>query len=355
MGKHNYSEERIPSGSWTPQERELAFNLRGKHSYKGIANILNEMGYNRTPKAVEHLFARAGLTNTLEEEEQDALPLSGSKTTWGAPLCVDELKVEFGKQTSVVPVLILPDIHADFHDPYAIELAQRIGEIIKPCALVYLGDNVDWCQISKFDNDPYRKTQMMQEVRAWQEIDRGFMSAVGSCIPRYYLLGNHEKRMHKYVCANPELVEIPGMQIENILARNEDFEIIPNLQIIDSEINWRDRFIFKHGDRVRKHSGYTAKAELEEEGVSGISGHTHRCSQIFSTKRGITSKWVENGCLCTLDPTYLKKPNWQQAVSIGWFNANGKNDYFHIDLIPFSKYQAIVNGQFVSVKHRAYG
>jgi len=36
------------------------------------------------------------------------------------------------------------------------------------------------------------------------------------------------------------------------------------------------KVLFKHGNIVRQHSSYSAKAEMDKEGTSGASGHTHR-------------------------------------------------------------------------------
>jgi UDP-2,3-diacylglucosamine pyrophosphatase LpxH len=339
----------------------MAIDLRPTKSNREISLVLEQNGYHRSPKSVEKLFERlgitkvgameaAGLTESEDPEEQSEYQKGPLINTWGDPMLVPKLDIEWGQGTSVVPVVFLPDIHAPFHDPYAVELACKIIELVKPVKVVYLGDNTDWVQLSKFDKDPKRIVNTQAEVDSFQQIDRDIMSAAGRDIRRYYILGNHEKRMYKYHCSNPEISEIRGMQLDNILGLTPKFTPIHNLQIIEDEINWRNRFIVKHGNLVRKWSGYAAKAELDTEHVNGVSGHTHRASQYNHTQRGKTFQWTELGCLCDLDPTYMRNPNWQQALGVGWFNGDGKNDFFNMQLIIFSKYQAIVNGQYVSVK-----
>lgn len=351
--------------SWAPAERELAQRLRATHSIREISKALDENGFDRTPKAIEKFFERIGLTREdarkeagLEPDDGDPVDLLEEiykqgfvKTTWGEPMLVTDKKVEFGHNTSVVPVVFLPDIHVPYQDDRAIELACKIIEAVKPTTVVYLGDNVDWHQLSKFNKDPDRITQVQNEIDTFHRIDRDIMSAAGMGIPRYYILGNHEDRLRRYQCEHHEISKVRGLQFDAMLGLGPTYQVIPDLQIIDGELNWRDgRFIAKHGSVVRKWPGYSARAEIEKENTSGISGHTHRAAVCPWTTRGSVVSWYESGCLCGLDPQYVRNPNWQQAVTVGYFNGDRHTDFFHLDLILFSKYQAIVNGQHLSVK-----
>lgn len=343
---------------WTPAEKELAVANRADKSIKEITQVLEANGFKKTPKAIEKFFERLGLTKEkariTPKNETKAGPKASYvdmdlKTTWGDEFYVKNLKIEFGKASKVAPIAIIPDIHAPFHDEKAIELACKALEIIRPVALVYLGDNIDWAQLSSFDKDPERITSSQKEVDKFHEIDKMFVDAIGKDARRYWLIGNHEERLNRYLCSHPEISGLRGMQLSSVLGLDKKFKQLQNLQIIEEEINWRDRFIFKHGSAVRQYSGVTARAELDKEHINGISGHTHRAGAYYLTHRGRMLTWFEGGCLCQLEPTYMKNPNWQHAISIGYFNADGSSDYFHIDQIIFSKYQAVVNGNYIRV------
>lgn len=355
------SQKDTNSNLWNPQERTIAISLYETMTYDGISTVLKEHGYNRSPKAVERFFARvhpdevdvAPKHKIIESTYNPKDPLYCS---WDEKLLIKSLRgVEFGDgKTSVVPVVVIPDTHARFHDPYAIELACKIIDCVRPVALVYLGDDVDFAQISRYAKDPRRILEAGLEVRAWQEdVDKAFASAARG-VKRYKLLGNHEKRLYKYYCERPEIMGFAGMQMDAVIGLDRNFNVIPNLQIIENEIIWRNKFLFKHGDITRKFAGWSAKAELEKEGMSGISGHTHRAASYVRTIRDKSGVWTEGGCLCQLTPEYMEHPNWQQAITVIWFNGNGKTDYFHVDLIPFAKYQAVAMGNFFEVKKRAY-
>jgi len=87
----------------------------------------------------------------------------------------------------------------------------------------------------------------------------------------------------------------------------------------------------KHGNVVRKRSGYTATAELEKSGVSGVSAHTHRLGHIYKTNFGGMFGWVEAGCLCSLKPEYLEgeKADWQHGLAYGFFERGDKRFVVH--------------------------
>ena len=348
---------------WSAVEREMALRHRDKLTNRGVSELLRAAGFDRSPKAVQRFLSR----NVPEPEEERAaeerpaliekLPDGSLRrrskpllTSWGEPLCVTKKRIEFGQNSSLVPVMFVPDLHAPFQDPWAVELACRAAEIFKPLWLIYLGDCVDWVQLSKFDKDPYRLTDAYEEVKEFHRIDRDLASACTSETRRIMHLGNHELRMRKEHLRNPHLIGFPGLQFDAVLGMDEDFRILEGFQIVEQETNWRDRFVVKHGDKVRKYSCYTAKAELEDERVSGVSGHSHRLGSYATSNRGRTIQWTEAGCLCSLEPDYLKNPNWQQGIALGWFNGDGKNDYFHVETVSFSQNQAIIMGNYIRAK-----
>lgn len=339
---------------WTSREKEIALRLYGKLSMKGISAVLARQGYIRTPSAVSRLICRLKENygdQILEpkgkvQEQPNFSQFEAIRTSWGEPMLVQRLEMEFGQGSSLIPVAFLPDKHCPFHDPWAVELACKILEVFKPLWVIDLGDEVDWAQISKFDNDPARMLDLYNEVRSWHGVRREIMSAVGPDVRNLKLLGNHENRLERYFWAKAaQMIGIPGNRYDVLLGMDENFKVLENLQIVADEIVWRQRFVIKHGDVVRKFTCFTAKAELEKEQISGISGHTHRMGTYSHSNRGRATAWTEAGCLCDLQPEYVKNPNWQQGICLGWFNGDGKNDYFHIEPITFSHYRAVALGQ----------
>jgi hypothetical protein len=87
----------------------------------------------------------------------------------------------------------------------------------------------------------------------------------------------------------------------------------------------------KHGHMVRARAGYTATGELERNGISGISGHTHRLGQIYKRNRTGMMTWVESGCLCKYDPDYMdgQLSDWAQGLSFGTVSLKGRGFTVH--------------------------
>jgi hypothetical protein len=97
--------------------------------------------------------------------------------------------------------------------------------------------------------------------------------------------------------------------------------------------------LMMHGHMARKHSGWTAKAMLDELGTSVVHNHTHRLGAIFKTDRGGSYLGIENGCLCSMDAEYIKGlPNWQHGFSCGWVMPSGR---FHFQQV------SVVHGKFI--------
>lgn len=350
--------EKINPATWSAQERELAISMRAESSNREIAK---EVG--KTPKAVERFFDRIGLTKEQAIENQlgknsrfnsnnrKQTQNTNLTTTWGDPMIVRSLDLEFGHSTSVCPVAIIPDVHAGIEDMRCIELVCKIIEKARPVAVIYLGDLVDFGMLSSFLNPPERILKAQEEIDVFHKIDRMVASAAGKNTRRYAILGNHDDRVYKMLCGNPAIASLRNMQIDSLLALDSKWNKLPNFQLIEDEIVWRDRFVFKHGEKVSGMSAYSARKEMSSERCSGISGHVHRVGVYCETRRGKPFAWYEGGCVCSLDPPYMKtKPNWQHCMNIGYFSGDQKTDFFTMNQIVISNYQAIINGELLSVK-----
>jgi hypothetical protein len=90
---------------------------------------------------------------------------------------------------------------------------------------------------------------------------------------------------------------------------------------------YRD-FLFKHGNLISKDAGMTARRELQSEGMSGASGHSHRLAQIYLRDRSGEYTWIESGCLCDLNPEWMDSTaNWKHGLSIVSFKQDS-DTYF---------------------------
>lgn len=237
-------------------------------------------------------------------------------------------------------VIFATDAHVPFQDKHAVELAMKIGADFNPDLRVAGSDGLDFYKLSRFDKDPLRAKgiTLQEEIYEWQRMEQAWNDACPNAKAKY-LLGNHEIRLRKYIWEKaPEMASLEGLSFENVLALDalgidyEDFSIETNNQefMIGS-------LAVKHGAFARKHSGWSVKAELENEfyAVNVMVGHSHRAAQVFVTTRNGLVKGVEGFCLCDLHPPYTVggHPNWQQGITLAAVNEENVD----FELIPFER------------------
>ena len=165
-------------------------------------------------------------------------------------------------------IIIGSDIHIPFQDDKAVDA------FIKKCSesggasgkqvIILNGDVIDMFMLSRFTKGEGRNP--MQEI----EICREFLSRVRKAAPKadiYYVIGNHEQRLEKYVLTKaPELASL----IEDVFSiiKVKDFDIKGC-----GSITINDNLYIKHGTLLGNKSGLSAIKEMENSYMSGASGH----------------------------------------------------------------------------------
>jgi hypothetical protein len=100
-------------------------------------------------------------------------------------------------------------------------------------------------------------------------------------------------------------------------------------------------FIITHGDIVRQHSSFTAKAMYDKWHSSGAGGHTHRLGCYhFTDGTGRTHAWYEIGMTCQMTLEYVSHPNWQPGFGYGEVS----NNKLHFQLAPIFDERLIIPG-----------
>jgi len=153
--------------------------------------------------------------------------------------------------------------------------------------------------------------------------------------------GNHESRLHKYKWKNPELSTLRAFSVRSLLDLDKYCD---EYYSYDEPYVWKETFIITHGSIVRKHSGQSAKGEIESWGLSGISGHVHRGGCYHKTDRLGDKAWYENFCMCKREKAeYINGiPNWQHGFSIIFFKTKTKR--FYVQQVPIINKGFIYNG-----------
>ena len=211
--------------------------------------------------------------------------------------------------------MFLSDIHIPFQDNGVLNVVKNFAKWFEPDYLFLVGDVIDFYSISTFDKDPLRINNLQHDIDETHNV----LKNIRGYLPKskiIYLEGNHEIRLKRYLWKHPEIASLKALSMENLLNLNK-----LNISYVPSQKTYSfHKFLIEHGDIVRKHSGYTARGQMEKRGISGLSGHSHRLSTHYLTNMGGNFVWAENGCLCKMDCDYIiGQPNWQQGFSIGYF------------------------------------
>lgn len=235
--------------------------------------------------------------------------------------------------------VVINDHHFPFQDN---RICQAQIDFIKNTKLDYvllLGDIMDFYQCSHFCKDPDREGQLQVDIDAGVE----FMTKVRKAAPKSeirFIPGNHELRLKKYLWGDaPALASLRSLRIKELLKLRENRIIYCN-----DGTQVGDMFFF-HGDIVRKHASYTAKAMFDKHGVTLMMGHTHRDGKYtVRNRRGHFAVW-ENYCSCSLHPEYIDHPNWTQGFSCITF----ANKRPYVEQIPIIGNKYIYGGKVIQV------
>lgn len=219
------------------------------------------------------------------------------------------------------------DSHHRYHDPDAVRLFLQFIKRTNPKKVILLGDIIDFYAISRYSKDPDRATPTSFKEELY--IVRQFLYNVRKALGKgeiVYIQGNHEKRLQTYLWNNSAaLSELDELKLPSLLRLDAyDIRYVP-------DGTWLGDIYFTHGSIVRKHAGYSAKAEFEKNGCTGMTGHTHRDGKYTVRNRSGHFAWWENFCLCDLNPEYIEGiANWTNGFSC----INIINDRPYVEQIP---------------------
>lgn len=245
----------------------------------------------------------------------------------------------FTESVEVERAVFVNDLHVPFQDERAVNTALEFIDHWRPHHLFLVGDILDCAQVSRYDQDPKRLLDFQKDLDQGKIILAAFRQAVGPEANILYFEGNHETRLWRYLMRHPEIASLEALKFPNLLdLASRNIQWVP----ADQNYFFHD-FLITHGTQVRKHACYSAKAEFEKAGVSGLSGHTHRVGSYRKHNLAGDFIWFENGCLCDLHPSYVLNPDWQHCLAIGQFVRD--DNRFQVDQLQMPKGKLLYDGR----------
>jgi len=243
-------------------------------------------------------------------------------------------------------IIVGGDTHIPFHNPQAVALFIQFLRWFKPDTLVINGDFLDCFQLSKYERSPFLEKETFQEEI---KIARTLLKKMASTCKELYLIeGNHEWRLKKYIQQRArELYWLPGLRMERILGLGEKDlirkAVIKYVACPDNLSDFTHNYInlnglyIGHFHKVLKNAGYTARILRDELGINLITGHTHRIGLTWRQYIEEQKMGMESGCLCSLEPTYMRNPDWTNGFVVCYQEGENWTCY----PIP------IINNQFI--------
>jgi len=217
------------------------------------------------------------------------------------------------------------DWHAPFYEPRA--FASLLMELHRwqPTHVALVGDIIDFYPLSTHLRSPLRMHQLQEEL----DQAANLIHIMRNYAPQarfYFLLGNHEERLRKFLWRTPELVSLRALSLDALLGLSRE-----KIELVDTPALFVSReFTLTHGRYSRKRGGHSAHAELDRYGTSGASGHTHRRAAIARRFAHKTLTWLELGCVCQLTAEYDPYPDWQHGYGIAEIARDGTVGYLNV-------------------------
>lgn len=309
--------------SWGNHSAPLPLSEFNKDSFKSDGH----KSYCRECQAIQRRQAAGKQMDRMNDDYSldvgvNAIP---SPELWGEGLA---RLITPSTKESFETVVFISDIHAPYHDSEVIGAALALIADVQPHMVVINGDTNDFFQLSRFNKALERLDKLQDEL----DVGFGIRKAVREAAPNAVIretLGNHDERLLTYVSFQAQaLRSLDALKPQNLLRLDElDIHFHPR-----NGFRLRENFLVEHGQVVRKDSGASAKARLNDTLISGIMGHTHRLGASYrSGYRDLA--WYEQGCLCMRNPDYvIGEANWQQGIAVGQFSTKSEN--FHVELVP---------------------
>lgn len=249
---------------------------------------------------------------------------------------------------SVEQVLVVPDLHAPYHDEKVWGCILETIRRVKPAGVVAIGDFADFYSISRHTKDPKRsKVSLDDEIAAVKIERRRLERAAGKAWLRF-TKGNHETRFDRLIAE-----EAP--QFRGLLSVKDALGFGDNWGWTD----YGDWFTYgkcNYTHDVGRSGVNTARQSLQDFGGNIVVGHSHRGGVAYQgTTRGeshtaLNVGWAGDYKMIDYQHKARALRDWQHGMGLVSYDASG---YCWLQFIPILKGRAIVNGKQITGRSRA--
>lgn len=229
-------------------------------------------------------------------------------------------------------VAFLPDLHCPYDDRQAVDIAvDYIHKHHAPTDLILGGDFADLFEMSKFPSTP--RMQPDEEVAAVVRRLEDMHAAFPGC-RKVYLMGNHERRMIRYIQTEaPKMARILGPTIPAVFQLERlGYEFHDNRETWESrgEFLKIGKLSYLHGDEIGGCGfKYTAQRMAENYRANIIYGHLHvtDASKPMRDLEGHVIRTWQVGCLHTRTPHYKPGASHNLGFAVVEYENDGSGHF----------------------------
>lgn len=203
-------------------------------------------------------------------------------------------------------IMFISDLHIPFEERSVV--AEFLNSVKKerPQVIIIGGDLIDFSSISRHITHPDDIMPLEYEIKKTVDFLKRLRKVAGKNATIYWLEGNHEQRLIKYIMRNAEeLAKLRELTIDALFELyRKDIDVI----FVESNTVLKiDDWVFRHGHEIGYGStvpGNNARKGIYNYGMNYIQGHIHRGNIIHIKQFNKILTGVENPCACKLNPRY---------------------------------------------------
>ena len=260
------------------------------------------------------------------------------------------------RSSSVERWLIGSDFHAPKQHEPSCEIFYQMIEYLNPDRIYLLGDILTLDNFSRYDKIPDAPL-WIEDVAQAGIVLNNIAQAAADDTQLYWLEGNHEQRLRKHLIRHdPWLyghLNVP--KLFTLTNNNTAINAVNRYNYIeDNEVFYDDlNLVLKHGNKVRKHSGVSGRAELEILWLSVVVGHCHRLALVKRSSGRSRYKdeqvafAVETGCMCDYDQYYIEghTTDWQHGFSVLTIDRSDETPFIDPSSVEIKNGKALFEGK----------
>lgn len=234
-------------------------------------------------------------------------------------------------------ILLVPDVHAPYHDTAAWRLLLKVGKALQPDIVVQLGDLIDNYAVSSHLKTHGRKLDWQHEI----DEARTCIQELEALAPRrMFVEGNHEDRWPRYLATMTTVDNRRGNSVPDILGLGKRWEYVPY-----RSYGRIGKLHLTHD--TGKAGKYAVHQSLDDFQANVVIGHLHRIATVYSgDARGTPHVAACLGWLGNVDEIdYMHRVkaarDWRLGFGVGYLEASG---VVHLQTVPIIAGCCVVEG-----------